>query len=65
MSTNELLESIQTINAIIEIKAAAIITNDHPPRVHKSEANALPTAPNMKLFTTKTVLICCALHLTN
>ena len=51
----ELLENNHTIKAINEIKLAAIITYVHPPNDHKNDANAFPTAPNMKLFTTKTV----------
>ena len=34
---------------------APIITYAHPPKDHNSDESALPTAPNMKLFTTKTV----------
>ena len=44
-----------SIKAINEIKLAAIITYVHPPNDHKNDANAFPTAPNMKWFTTKTV----------
>lgn len=55
ISLNGPLDDNHIINAIKEIKIAAAITYCHPPSDHKSEAIALPIAPNMKLFTTKTV----------
>lgn len=52
---NALLENIQTISAANEINIAPVITYVHPPNDHNMEDNALPTAPNMKLLTTRTV----------
>ena len=50
---NELFEDNQTIRAINDIRLAPIMTYCHPPKDHNNDARALPTAPNMKLLTTK------------